>query len=48
MAGGLVFAAIGFALFTRIDASTGFATFAIGSTIFSLGMAPVFTLTTDI
>ncbi len=48
MAGGLVFAAIGFALFTRLDASTGFWTFAIGTTIFSLGMAPVFTLTTDL
>jgi MFS transporter, DHA2 family, multidrug resistance protein len=48
MAGGLAFAAIGFAMFTRIDASTGFATFALGSTIFSLGMAPVFTLTTDL
>ena len=35
-------------MFTRIDASTGFALFAIGSTIFSLGMAPVFTLTTDL
>jgi len=48
MAGGLVMSAIGFALFTRLDASTGFAMFAIGSTLFSLGMAPVFTLTTDI
>jgi MFS transporter, DHA2 family, multidrug resistance protein len=48
MAGGLAFAAIGFAMFTRIDASTGFAMFAGGSTIFSLGMSPVFTLTTDV
>jgi DHA2 family multidrug resistance protein-like MFS transporter len=48
MAGGLAFASIGFAMFTRIDASTGFATFALGSTIFSLGMSPVFTLTTDV
>ena len=48
MAGGLVASAIGFALFTSLDASTSFATFALGSTIFSLGMAPVFTLTTDI
>jgi DHA2 family multidrug resistance protein-like MFS transporter len=48
MAGGLAFAAIGFAMFTRIDASTSFVTFALGSTIFSLGMAPVFTLTTDL
>jgi DHA2 family multidrug resistance protein-like MFS transporter len=48
MAGGLVASAIGFALFINVDASTTFATYAIGSTIFSLGMAPVFTLTTDI
>ena len=48
MAGGLTMSAIGFALFTGLDASTSFATFTIGSTLFSLGMAPVFTLTTDI
>jgi MFS transporter, DHA2 family, multidrug resistance protein len=48
MAAGMVFASIGFALFTRIDSSTGFAVFAAGTTIFSLGMAPVFTLTTDL
>jgi len=48
MAVGMVFAAIGFAMFTRLDQTTGFWTFAIGTTIFSLGMAPVFTLTTDL
>jgi DHA2 family multidrug resistance protein-like MFS transporter len=48
MAVGMVFAAIGFALFTRLDETTGFWTFAMGTTIFSLGMAPVFTLTTDL
>ncbi len=48
MAAGLVFAAPGFALLTQIDATTGFATFAIASVIFSLGFAPVFTLTTDL
>jgi DHA2 family multidrug resistance protein-like MFS transporter len=48
MAAGLTVAAIGFALFTRIDASTGFAMFAGGSTMFALGLAPVFTLTTDL
>jgi DHA2 family multidrug resistance protein-like MFS transporter len=48
MAAGLVFSAIGFFVFTRIDSSTGFWTFAIGSTVFSLGTAPVFTLTTDL
>jgi DHA2 family multidrug resistance protein-like MFS transporter len=48
MAGGMVFAAIGFAMFTRLDGSTSFVTFALGTAIFSLGFAPVFTLTTDI
>jgi DHA2 family multidrug resistance protein-like MFS transporter len=48
MAGGLAASAVGFAMFTRLDTSTSFAMFATGSTIFSLGMAPVFTLTTDI
>ncbi len=48
MAVGMILAALGFALFTRIDATSSFATFALGTTIFSLGMAPVFTLTTDI
>ena len=38
----------GFAMFTRIDLSTGFTMFAIGSTMFALGLAPVFTLTTDL
>jgi DHA2 family multidrug resistance protein-like MFS transporter len=48
MAVGMLFAAIGFGLFTRLDGTTGFWTFAIGTTIFSLGMAPGFTLTTDL
>jgi DHA2 family multidrug resistance protein-like MFS transporter len=45
---GLAASAIGFAMFTRIDANTSFLVFAIGSTVFSLGMSPVFTLTTDL
>jgi DHA2 family multidrug resistance protein-like MFS transporter len=48
MAAGLAFATIGFALFARIDSTTSFWTFALGSSLFSLGMAPVFTLTTDL
>jgi DHA2 family multidrug resistance protein-like MFS transporter len=48
MAGGLVLSAVGFAMFTTIGPGTGFAWFATGSSIFSLGMAPVFTLTTDL
>jgi MFS transporter, DHA2 family, multidrug resistance protein len=48
MSAGLVLSAAGFAIFTRIGETTSFATFALGSTIFSLGLAPVFTLTTDL
>jgi DHA2 family multidrug resistance protein-like MFS transporter len=46
--GGLVLAAIGFAMFTAVDANTSFAWFASGSVVFSLGLAPVFTLATDL
>jgi DHA2 family multidrug resistance protein-like MFS transporter len=48
MAAGLVFAAPGFAVFTQVDGATGFLPFMAGSVIFSLGFAPVFTLTTDL
>jgi MFS transporter, DHA2 family, multidrug resistance protein len=48
MTGGLVVASGGFLLFTRVDATSTFWMFALGTTIFSLGMAPVFTLTTDV
>ena len=48
MAAGLILAAPGFAVFTQVDGTTGFATFAIASAIFSLGFAPLFTLTTDL
>jgi DHA2 family multidrug resistance protein-like MFS transporter len=48
MAAGLAIAAPGFAVFTRIDASTSLALFVAGTVVFSLGLAPVFTLTTDL
>jgi DHA2 family multidrug resistance protein-like MFS transporter len=48
MAGGLVFAAIGFGVFTQIDAASGFAVIVTGSVVFSLGTAPLFTLTNDL
>jgi DHA2 family multidrug resistance protein-like MFS transporter len=48
MAAGLALAAAGFWMFTQIGSSTGFLWFAAGSSIFSLGLAPVFTLTTDL
>ena len=48
MAVGLALAAPGFFVFTQVDARTSFAVYTIGSVIFSLGLAPVFTLTTDL
>jgi MFS transporter, DHA2 family, multidrug resistance protein len=48
MAGGLALAAVGFAVFTQVDASSGFFVIVTGSVIFSLGTAPVFTLTNDL
>jgi MFS transporter, DHA2 family, multidrug resistance protein len=48
MAGGLAFAALGFAVFTQVDAGSGFAVIVAGSVLFSLGTAPVFTLTNDL
>jgi len=48
MAAGLALAAAGFGVFTQVDAGTGLAVFVAGSVAFSLGLAPVFTLTTDL
>jgi DHA2 family multidrug resistance protein-like MFS transporter len=48
MAAGLALAGLAFAILTRIDESTGFAIFVIGTVMFSLGLAPVFTLTNDL
>ncbi|MGH2589727.1 MAG: MFS transporter [Actinomycetota bacterium] len=48
MAWGLALAAAGFAVFTRVDAASGFAAIVTGSVVFSLGLAPVFTLTNDL
>jgi MFS transporter, DHA2 family, multidrug resistance protein len=48
MAGGLAFAALGFAVFTQVNSGSGFAAIVTGSVIFSLGTAPVFTLTNDL
>ncbi len=48
MSGGLVLAAIGFGVLTMIDGGHGVAVVMAASIIFSLGLAPVFTLTTDI
>ncbi len=48
MAGALVVSAVGFAMLTTVGRGTGFAWFAAGTSIFAIGMAPVFTLTTDL
>jgi DHA2 family multidrug resistance protein-like MFS transporter len=48
MAAGLVLAAFGFGVFTQVDAASGFAAIVTGSVVFSLGTAPLFTLTNDL
>jgi DHA2 family multidrug resistance protein-like MFS transporter len=48
MAGGLVLAAGGFGVFLTLNESSGFWTFFLGSVVFSLGLAPVFTLAIDL
>jgi MFS transporter, DHA2 family, multidrug resistance protein len=48
MAGGFLLAAAGFALLLTLDESSGFWTFFLGSVVFSLGLAPVFTLAIDL
>ena len=48
MAVGTAVATIGYAMLARLDASSGFAWFAAATFIFSGGISPVFTLTTDL
>lgn len=48
MGGGLLLAAIGFWVLTLVDDGYGLSAIVAGSILFSLGLAPVFTLTTDI
>ena len=48
MAGGLTLAVVGFGVFTQIGADTSLAAIVAGSAAFALGLAPVFTLTTDL
>jgi DHA2 family multidrug resistance protein-like MFS transporter len=47
MAGGLALAAAGFGLLTRVDADSALAVLVTASFVFSLGLAPVFTLAAD-
>jgi DHA2 family multidrug resistance protein-like MFS transporter len=48
MAGGLVLAAAGFALLARLDGGAGLSVLVVGTVLFSLGLAAVFTLATDL
>jgi DHA2 family multidrug resistance protein-like MFS transporter len=48
MAGGLAFAAVGFAVLTQATASTNLIVIAVASAAFALGTSPVFTLTNDL
>jgi DHA2 family multidrug resistance protein-like MFS transporter len=48
MAGGLAVAAVGFGLLAQVDEGSGVAIFVTSSVVFSLGLAPVFTLATDL
>jgi hypothetical protein len=48
MAGGLAMAAVGFAVFTQLNSGSGFGVIVLGSVLFSLGTAPLFTLTNDL
>ena len=48
MGGGLVVAALGFGLLAQVDESSGLPIFVTSATLFSLGLAPVFTLATDL
>jgi DHA2 family multidrug resistance protein-like MFS transporter len=48
IAGGLILAAIGFGLLAQIDENTSFALLVTAFVLSSLGLAPVFTLATDL
>ena len=45
---GLMVAALGYWMVMGFDTTTGFTTFALATFIFSIGVSPVFTLTTDL
>ena len=48
MAGGLAVSAVGFGMLTQVNAASGLAVLVAGSVLFSLGVAPVGTLASDI
>jgi DHA2 family multidrug resistance protein-like MFS transporter len=48
IAAGLAMAAVGFAMLTQVDATSGLPLLVTGFVVFSLGLAPVFTLANDL
>jgi MFS transporter, DHA2 family, multidrug resistance protein len=48
MSGGLAIGAAGFALMTQVEADSGIVILVVSGVIFSLGLAPIFTLTNDL
>ncbi len=48
MGAGLVLAAIGFAMLTKVEGPSGLTTIVIGSVVYSLGISPVVILATDL
>src|SRR5882672_10763804 len=48
MVAGLALAAVGFGVLTQMDVASGVAVLVIGFVLYSLGLAPVFTLATDL
>src|SRR5262249_26067450 len=48
MLGGLVVAAVGFVMLTEVKSSSGLPMLVTGFVVYSLGLAPVFTLATDL
>ena len=47
MTGGLILSAVGFGMLTLVDSSAGLPMLVTGFVVYSLGLAPVFTLATD-
>jgi DHA2 family multidrug resistance protein-like MFS transporter len=48
IAGGLVIAAVGFGILMRLTPQEAFATMVMGTIVYSFGIAPIFTLATDL
>jgi DHA2 family multidrug resistance protein-like MFS transporter len=48
MSAGLALSSVGFMMISAVGATTGFVLFALSTFVFSIGVSPVFTLTTDL